>query len=381
MLLAWKDIRFNLTRFILAVAGLTAIITVALGMNGLYRGIVHESLVMVQDIGADAWLVQGGREGPFDDESHVSSLLDRRAEGLPGVREARRFLYFSLSLRRGSRQIRNSIFALDFPKDKGDWLKLVAGRRLRSSHFEMMADQSTGLSLNDQIRIGRDDYMVVGITKGEVDMAGDGLFFVSLLDAQNIMNDSPSEAILLARGAEGGSLSEARKDGPIMAVVLTLDPGASAEAIRQIVRSWGDVSMISKSEQIRLVVDGRLRRLRLQILLFVALMYAISGIIVSLTIFTIVLEKLHDIALLKLLGARDRYVAGWILQYGLLMGILSFGLATLISESAFRYFPRAILLYPSDVGVAGIALIATCAVACIFSIQRAIKVRAREILS
>lgn len=381
MNLAWKDVRFNRMRFALAGAGLAAILTMALGMNGLYRGIVHESLVMVDGKGADAWLVQGGRDGPFDDESRVGSLLDRRAEGLPGVAMARRFLYYSMSYQVGARKLRNSVYALDYPKDHGDWLHLVAGRRLEASHFELIADRSTGFALGETLRLGHDDYRIVGITEGEVDMAGDGMMFVSLADAETILADAPSEAVLLARAAEDSGSPGRPRAGLVMAVMLTLGPGASLAAIRDRVAQWGDVSMISQPEQVTLVVDGRLRRLRLQILLFVALMYAISGIIMALTIFTIVLEKLNAIALLKLVGASDVYIALWIIHYGLLLGFVAFATATVISVAGFRYSPRAILITPQDVGAAGAALAVVCVLACTFAIRRALRVEAREILS
>lgn len=384
MMLAWKDIRFNVARFVLAVAGLTAILTMALAMNGFYRGLVRESLVMVDNIGADAWLVQAGRDGPFNDESHVSNLLDRRAEGLLGVREARRFLYFSFPISFSSHKVRLSIFALDFPKDKGERMPLIAGRYLESPHFEMIVDRSAGLALGERVRIGSDDYVVVGITQGLVDMAGDGLVFVTLPDAQNILNVAPSEAVLLARASNRNQTSAIFVGGgsrPIMAVILTLDLGAPIELIREKVSSWGDVTLITKAEQIELVIQGRLRRLRLQILLFVALMYAISGAIVSLTIFTIVLEKLHAISLLKLIGASDAFISIWILQYGLLLGAISYGFAVMISVATFDLFPRAVLLEPWDAAIAGLALIAVCAFACTFSIRKALSVRAREILS
>ncbi|WP_026607853.1 ABC transporter permease [Methylocapsa acidiphila] len=384
MILAWKDIRFNFARFVLAVVGLTAILTMSLAMNGLYRGIVHESLVMAAGVGADAWLVQGGRDGPFNDESHVSSLLDRRAEGLFGVKEARRFLSFSFPVSFGSHKQRLSIFALDFPKDKGDRMPLAAGRYLESPHFEMIVDKSTGLALGERIRIGRDDYTVVGVTRGQVDMAGDGLIFVSLPDAQSILNVAPSEAILLARASSRNQTAAsafAAGSRPIMAVILTLEPGAPVDLIREKVASWGDVTMITRAEQIDLVIQGRLRRLRLQILLFVGLMYAISGAIVSLTIFTIVLEKLHAISLLKLIGASDAFISLWILQYGLILGSISYGLAVAISLATFDLFPRAVILEPSDALLAGLALLVVCAFACTFSIRKALSVRAREILS
>lgn len=65
MNLAFKDIRFNLPRFMLTALGVAFLMTASIGMVGLYRGIVADALLVIERIGADLWVVQGGRQGPF----------------------------------------------------------------------------------------------------------------------------------------------------------------------------------------------------------------------------------------------------------------------------------------------------------------------------
>ena len=65
MNLAIKDIRYSFGRFLLTAAGVGFLITASIGMIGLYRGIVADALLLIEHIGADLWVVQGGHSGPL----------------------------------------------------------------------------------------------------------------------------------------------------------------------------------------------------------------------------------------------------------------------------------------------------------------------------
>ena len=67
--LAWRDITANVLRFVLAAAGVGFLLTGCMGIMGLYRGVLHDALMTIEDIGADLWVVQGGRAGPFADQT------------------------------------------------------------------------------------------------------------------------------------------------------------------------------------------------------------------------------------------------------------------------------------------------------------------------
>ncbi len=76
MNLAIRDIRHNLLRFVLTVFGVGLLMAATIGMLGMYRGIVYEALVVIDGIGADLWVVEGGKSGPFAESSAVPANLD-----------------------------------------------------------------------------------------------------------------------------------------------------------------------------------------------------------------------------------------------------------------------------------------------------------------
>lgn len=389
MNLAIKDIRFNLARFALTALGIGFLLMGAIGALGLYRGIVADALLVIDRIGADLWVVQGERVGPFAEGSSVSGSMDRRVEGVRGVAAVRRFVQFSQQFGYAGQPRRATITALDYPKDRGDWFALAKGRRIATAHFEAVADASIGLPLGAKVRLANDDYTVVGLTHGLVDSAGDGLMFVSINDAMTIASRRPSEQVLLAREANGTATartasvgeSSVPQDSKIAAVLVKLQPGSDPDRVIAAVMRWGDANVISKAEQRDLLLNQRLWRLRVQILAFTSVLLLVTAIVISLILYTMTMEKLHQIALMKLLGAANSRIASMILQQAALIGLFGFVLSLVLANTVFPWFPRRIVMLPSDLGMLFAILCVICVIASWFGISRALKVRAQEVLS
>ncbi|MDI4658938.1 ABC transporter permease [Xanthobacter autotrophicus] len=381
MNIALKDMRFSMLRFALTAVGIGLLLGATMGMIGLYRGIVHEALLIINDVGADLWVVEGGRSGPFAETSAVPSSLDRRVEGVPGVAATRRFIQYNQQYNIGGKSVRLAVTGIDYPKDSGSWIPLIDGRLFRSTRYEAIADQSTGLLVGDVIRLGHDDYTVVGLTKGQVDMGGDGMFFVTIADSQAINRVLPSEAILLNRVAKGRSRMGLGDGGALAAVMVELKPNADPQLVKAQIKAWGDVEVLTKEEERSMLLDGRLWRLRVQILAFTAMTLLVAGSIIALTIYMLTLEKINQIALLKLIGARDRVIIGLIVQQALWIAALGFSVALFISFTIYPNFPRTVLLVPEDLaGIAGALLLISLG-ASWFAIRRAMQVRAQEVLA
>lgn len=380
-----KDIRHNLGRFLMTAAGVAFLVTASIGMIGLYRGIVEDALVIIDRIGADLWVVQGGRSGPFSESSAISSNMDRRVESIAGVAGVRRFVQISQQFSFRGRQLRASITGIDFPKDRGEWVPLTAGRYLENGHFEAIADASIGLGLGDRVRLGQDDYTIVGLARGMVDMSGDGLLFVTVNDAMAIAQRRTSEEVLLARKEPGAgqstSGSSVQQDSKIAATLVTLEPAADEMAVRAAIMAWGDANVLSKADQENLLLNQRLWRLRVQILAFTAVLMLVMAIVVSLIIYMLTMEKRHQIAMLKLIGARNSVIVGMIAQQSYLIGAGGLVLGLALAHLIFPYFPRRVVIGLPDIGMLALAMTVICGSASLLGISRALKVRAQEILS
>jgi putative ABC transport system permease protein len=368
--LALRDIRQDLTRFLLTAVGLGLLLTIVLGMTGIYNGMTADALVLPNVLRADLWVVQRGTRGPFAELSRVSPTLEARARSVPGVRSARAYASYTMQRERpGGGQLRLAVVGLAWPDDRGDAIPLAEGRALRQAHLEMIADRALGLALGERLRLGKDTYTVVGIADGMAGAGGDPLAFFTVADAQAIQYDAPGEAIRLERearsdrlrgsdlGANPELVRRARTPGaeipalsapPIAAVLIELAPGASADRVRDTINAWPDVTVYTAADQRELLLGGLIERSRRQIGLYRVMLVVISTILMGLIIYTMTMEKLHSIALLRLLGARSSVIFGMILQESLALGAIAYLVALAAGALAFDKFPRRVLVEDTD---------------------------------
>lgn len=403
MNLAAKDIRHNFGRFALTTVGIGLLLMIVMGMGGIYRGLIREATLLVDRIDADLWVVQGNTRGPFAEISRVPANLEDRARAVPGVASARRFVAHTVQREHHGRPLRIVVQGLAWPDDRGDWVPLLAGRPLRQAHYEMIADRSLRLELGEKVRLGRESYEVVGLTSGMVGSGGDGLGFFTVSDAQAIQFDLPDEAMRLERQArrarvEGVDLGQTQPwlleraagtasgipvltSPQVSAVVLKVQPGVDAAQVAGVLSTWPNITVYSRQQQVNLLLSGMVDKARRQLGLFRVLLIIISTIILALIIYTLTLDKLHDIAMLKLMGARNSVIAGLILQQSLLIGALGYGLAYWLGGYAFPRFPRLVVIETADLIQLAAIVLGISLLASVVGIAKAMRVEPNKVLA
>ena len=85
MMLAWRDINHHLGRFLLTCVGLGLLLGVVMAMIGIYRGLVDDALTLVRSPGADLWVVESARKGPFAEASRIPGDTRETVARLHGV--------------------------------------------------------------------------------------------------------------------------------------------------------------------------------------------------------------------------------------------------------------------------------------------------------
>ena len=403
MNLAIKDIKHNLGRFALTGLGIGMLLMIVMGMGGIYRGLIEDATLLIDKIGADVWIVQNQTRGPFAEVSRVQKNLVDRVAVVPGVHSAREFLYHTIQRERYGKPLRMGLVGLSWPVDRGEWLPLISGRPLSQAHFEMIADKKLGLKLGEKIEIGPDYYEVVGITKGMLSSGGDGLAFFTVRDAQAIQADTPGEAIRLERASRQDRASKedlgysqpgllSRAFGPsaslpafgppmISAVMANISPAAEISTVTKTISGWGDVSVHTTEEERQLMLKGIVEMARKQIGLFTALLTVISAIIMALILYTLTLEKVHDIALLKLIGAPNRVILWMILQQAFILGATGYGFAYLIGQKVFPEFPRRVVLLNQDLILLALIVLVISMLSSLLGIWKAMRINPNEVLA
>jgi len=396
MNLASRDIRHNIGRFSLTTVGVGVLLMIVMGMAGIYRGLVYEATLLVDTVGADLWVVQRHTRGPFAEISRVPRSLADRVAAVPGVENSRAFVYHTLQRERAGKPLRMAVLGLDWPVDRGEWLPLAAGRSLVRNHFEMIADRSLGLRLGEALRLGKDTYRVVGLTRGMTDTGGNGFAFFTEQDARTVQFDQPGEAIRLERAVRqartervdlgqtepalieraGGLVANipVLLPGQVSAVIARTAPGADQQAVLTTLNSWADVTAFTREQQSDLLLRGVVEKARRQLGLFRTLLAIVSALIMALILYTMTLDKLHDIALLKLIGAPNQTILGLILQQAVVMGVFGYLIAYGLGQVLFPYFPRLVLLTSDDLLRLGLIVLGISVVASFLGIWKALGV-------
>jgi putative ABC transport system permease protein len=358
MNLAYRDIRQNAGRFVLTCIGLGMLLGVVLAMIGIYRGLVVDALTLVRAPHADLWIVEADRRGPFAESSRIPGDTREAIERIHGVMTAGSVTYQSVDVARASGRLRFQIIGYE-PGRPGGPEELVAGRPLARSHFEMVADRSTGLVPGDTLMLGRNRFAVTGLTTGQVTSGGDPVAYISLLDSQKLQFElaPPAARIEIARGtAEGG------KD-TVNAVIARLKDNVRPSDVAETVRRWKHLTALTQAEQETILTRSVVQRARQQIGLFTSILLTVSAVIIALIIYTMTMDKIREIATLKLIGAPDRTIISMIVQQAVALGLTGFLLGTALISSVKDYFPRRVILQPED----GLALAAIVLVVCLFS--------------
>ncbi len=403
MNLAVKDIRHGLGRFVLTATGIGMLLMVVMGMGGIYRGLVAEATLLVDRSGADLWVVQSGTRGPFAEISRLPRAIEDRVATVPGVLSARAFVSHTIQREHRVRTLRMMIQGLAWPQDRGTWLPLAAGRALRRAHYEMIADTSSGLPLGERVRLGKDTYTVVGLTRRMASSSGDPMAFVTVADALAIQFDVPGEAIRVERAARRARLEDLdlhrtqpqtaeRAAGAssmipalgtemVSAVLVNVAPGYDAGEVATRIAAWPDVSVFAHEGQRDLLLRGSVDRARRQIGLFTVLLVIVSAVVMALILYTLTLEKLHDIAMLKLMGARNTMILALILQQAVLLGALGLCLAWALGLWIFPYFPRRVVVVDEDLARLAAIVLGIYFAASVLGVRKALAVQPNEVLA
>ena len=195
--LAGRDIMHSWGKFVFTAMGLGLLIGVTLSMAGIYRGMVDDAKVLLDNSGADLWVVQKDTLGPYAESSSIYDDTWRGIRGMQGVDQTANITYLTMQVRKEARDVRVMVtgIAPGEPGTPGWPPYLVAGRQITRSHYEAVADIASGFKLGEHIQIRRNQYTVVGLTRRMVSSNGDPMVFIPLKDAQEAQFLKDNDAI------------------------------------------------------------------------------------------------------------------------------------------------------------------------------------------
>ena len=369
MNLALKDIRHGLFRFVLTCFGLGLLMTVVLAMIGIYNGLVADALAVVKAPAADVWVVEAGTKGPFAEASSIPADTRDAVSRMPGVAAAGAINYQNVEAPHQGRALRLYVIGYD-PGRPGGPQRIAEGRGIGIGHFELVADRKTGLATGDTIRLGRHRFSVVGLVEGAMNSGGDPAVYVTLADAMALQTelDPAAQRVQAARGATSV------KSASVAAVVVRVEPGADLGLLTATLGQWKHLAALTQAEQEELLLVSVVDKARRQIGLFLGILLTVSAVVIALIIYTMTMEKLKQIATLKLIGAPDRTIIGLIVQQALILGLSGWGIGLTLILLVKDNFPRRVVLEPFNAMVLAGIIFAVCIAASGLGVRAAMKV-------
>jgi putative ABC transport system permease protein len=393
--LAGRDIQHAWGKFVFTGVGLGLLIGVTLTMAGVYRGMVDDAKVLLDNSGADLWVVQKDTLGPYAESSSIYDDIWRGVRSIPGVARVANVTYLTMQVQQGEREVRAMVTGVTAgePGLPGWPPQLVAGRQITRGHYEAVADIASGFKLGDRIQIRRNEYTVVGLTRRMVSSSGDPMIFIPLRDAQEAQFLKDNDAIRQQRrrtsenpafnrpgvpGLLDAVIASQSTNASVNAVLVQIKPGQNAQTIAESIRRWKRLTVYTRSQMEEILVGKLIATSSKQIGMFLVILAIVSAAIVAFIIYTLTLGKIREIAVLKLIGTRNRTIAGLIMQQAIALGVIGFVVGKITATLWAPVFPKYVLLQPLDSVIGFITVIIICVLASIIAIRAALKVDPAE---
>jgi putative ABC transport system permease protein len=389
--LAGRDILHGWGKFVFTGVGLGLLVGVTLTMAGVYRGMVDDAQVLLDNSGADLWVVQQGTLGPYAEASSVQDDTYRGILGMPGVARAANVTYLTMQVRSGERDVRAMVVGIvpGGPGEPGQPGHLVEGRHITRSRYEAVADVATGFRVGDRIRIRRTEYTVVGLARRMVSSSGDPMVFVALKDAQEAQFEKDADETARQRrrtaatpslnppgapGVVGAVLAAQSKNPYVNAVLVQVQPGHAAKDVAAAIQRWKRLQAYTRAEVEEILVGKLIATSARQIAMFLVILAVVSAAVVAFIIYTLTTGKIREIAVLKLIGARNRTIAVMIVTEAVALGLIGFVVGKIAATAWAPIFPKYVLLEPGDAVRGLAAALAICVVASGIAIRAALAV-------
>ena len=392
--LAGRDILHSWGKFVFTGAGLGLLIGVTLSMAGIYRGMVEDAKVLLDNSGADLWVVQQDTLGPYAESSTIPDDVYRSILGMEGVERVSNVTYLTMQVRHDGGDVRAMVVGVvpGGPGEPGQPIFLVAGRHITRSHYEAVADVKTGFRLGQEIVIRRNVYTVVGLTRRTVSSGGDPMVFIPLKDAQEAQFLKDNDAIVRSRqraaqnpafnrpipGLLDAVIASQSTNSNVNAVLVSLAPNHVPGEVAKSIQRWSRYQVYTRAQMEEILIEKLVATSARQIGMFLVILSVVSAAIVAFIIYTLTMAKIREIAVLKLIGTRNRTIASMILQQALGLGLIGFVVGKISATLWAPIFPKYVLLLPEDAVRGLIAVMVICSLASVMAIRAALKVDPAE---
>ena len=226
-----------------------------------------------------------------------------------------------------------------------------------------------------------------------VSSSGDPMVFIPLKDAQAAQFLKDNDAIIgqrrrteanpafnnpAAPGLTDAVVASQSTNPYVNALLVQIAPGYTSGEVADPIRRWMRLQVYTRDQMEGILVGKLIATSSRQIGMFLVILAIVSAAIVAFIIYTLTLGKIREIAVLKLIGTRNRTIAMMILQQAIGLGIIGFVVGKISATFWAPIFPKYVLLEPWDAVQGFAAVVVICALASILAIRAALRVDPAE---
>ncbi len=323
--LARKNLLAEKTRLLISIGGVAFAVLLILVLQGLYQGWDRKMGTYIERSGADIWVAQEGADDMFHSFSLLPRDLRNELEDVAGVTKVHPLQSRRYTFEIGSKEAMTVVVGFHPESGVGGPLEMVEGDAVPGPG-EIIVDRAYAdkheLTVGDALISEDEELRISGISEG-ADFLMYQYSFVSAAQAETLFQMGDRVNYFLIEIEE---------------------PGNSHEVIDRIEARFRGIEAFSREEfaetSRQILTDYFIPILGV---LFV-IGFTIGVTVIGLTTYTATLEKSREYGILKAIGAKNSDLYRILLEQGLIVGTLGFGvgaaLALLVNGAAWRVIPE-----------------------------------------
>lgn len=312
----YRSLLTDRSRTLLSMAAIGAVIVLIVVLEGFTTGLWRQVRAYKEHLPIDLVAVPAGSGGSVQGRSVIPAAVVGLIQDTPGVQRV--YPLVNTPAVYSSNGLKTAITVVGYQGPGGPW-RLASGRGV-VERGDMVMDRALakkyGLSTGGTVSFYGRDFRIVGISDGTSSLFG-SYVFISL-----------EEALEVLTGAEAGAKGI---DATPNMLLIELDPGlAPAQARQRIVAAAPAVNVMAPDEMAAKDVAAMKDVMGPVMNLMVIIAYVMGILVIGLTLYAAILERIREYGIAKALGSRNaqlyRFVVMQALVFsagGLLLGLLA----------------------------------------------------------
>ena len=336
-----RDLQWRRRRFAFATLGVALVFGLTLVITGVSTGFLSEANNTVSEMGATAWVVRQGADGPFLGSSPFSDQTVDEVRGLPGVLDAVDTVYTHRDVVNGDGVVSVNVFGA--PTGDLGMPSPSDGKQPSQPDQIMISTKLKGYPVGSRLLLAGHPFTVAGTIDDSTALAGTPNVFLTLAGAQKVaFAGLPVASAVAIRGTVPTHLPRG------------LAIASNAAARDDLLRALGSA--------------------RSSITLMALLLWLVAAMIVGSVIYVSVLERQRDFAVFKATGMSTPSILVSLGAQAAVLSLVAALIGIIVAILIKPVFPLPVTLTLNAFLLLPVVAVTVGSLASFFGLQRAVSV-------